>query len=90
MLEKKTIISEDVLDGISGGAASPGAAMVCTAAAPLYGSNPAGYHFRSAADTSGTVQPGAVVKIFEYGAKYCKVVSNGKVGWVETVFLANK
>ena len=77
------------LDGVSGGVASPGAGMVCMAAAPLYKSNPAGNQFRSQADILDTVQPGATVKLFEYGAQYCKVICNGKIGWIETDLLAN-
>ena len=90
MIEEKTALGEDVLGSISGGAASPGAAMVCTSAAPLYASNPAGNHFRSTVSALGTLQPGSTVKLYEYGAQYCKVISNGKIGWVETAVLANK
>ena len=90
MIEKKTALSDDELDSISGGAASPGAVMVCTSAAPLYASNPVGNHFRSAVNATDTVQPGSTVRLYEYGTQYCKVVCNGKIGWVETVFLANK
>ena len=90
MSEKKTLLSEEEMGSVSGGAASPGAVMVCTAAAPLYKSNPAGNHFRSTSDAFDTLQPGSVVKIYEYGTQYCKVVSNGKIGWVEASKLANK
>ena len=90
MIEKKTVLNEETADIISGGVAAPGAAMICTAATPLYASNPAGDHFRSTVNTTGTVQPGSVVKLFEYGAKYCKIISDGKVGWIETAFLTNK
>ena len=90
MIEKKTTLTDDELDSVSGGAASPGAVMVCTSAAPLYTSNPAGNHFRSAVNATDTVQPGSTVRLYEYGTQYCKVVCNGKIGWVETAFLANK
>ena len=87
MNEKKTTLTDDALDGISGGAASAGATMVCTAAAPFYSSNPAGNHFRSTVSAQDTVQPGSTVRLFEYGPKYCKIICNGKIGWVETAFL---
>ena len=89
MLKDKMISNEELSD-ITGGAATPGAVMICTMAAPLYKSNPVGGQFRSQASVIDTVQPGAIVKLYEYGTKYCKVVSNGIIGWVETAFLANK
>lgn len=89
MLEKKSALSDDALDSVSGGAASPGAVMVCTTAAPLYTSNPVGNHFRSTVNASDALQPGSLVKIYEYGARYCKVICSGKIGWVETACLAN-
>ena len=90
MIEKKTALTEDELSSISGGVSTPGAAMVCTVPAALYSSNPAGSHFRSTSGTLDTVQPGAVARLYEYGTQYCKVVCNGKVGWIETAALANK
>ncbi|MBQ7692566.1 MAG: hypothetical protein IJT29_03035 [Oscillospiraceae bacterium] len=90
MNEKKTALNADELGSISGGVASPGAVMVCTAAAPLYESNPLGNHFRSTTQATDNVQPGTSVKLYEYGTRYCKVICNGKVGWIETAFLANK
>ena len=89
MLKDKMISSEELSD-ITGGAAAPGAVMVCTMAAPLYKSNPVGGQFRSEVGIVDKLQPGAIVKLYEYGTKYCKVVSNGIIGWVETAFLANK
>ena len=41
MLKDKMISNEELSD-ITGGAATPGAVMVCTMAAPLYKSNPVG------------------------------------------------
>ena len=88
MKEEKIVLPDDELNSVSGGAASPGAVIVCKTAAPLYSSNPAGNNFRSTAGTAGTVPPNATVRLYEYGTKYCKVISDGKVGWVETASLA--
>lgn len=87
MIEQKTALSDEELGFVSGGAASPGTAMLCKAVTPLYGNNPAGTHYRSVSNTIGTLSPGSVVKLFEYGPKYCKVIGNGQVGWVETASL---
>ncbi len=89
MSEKKNALTDEELDGVSGGVTSPGAGMVCMAAAPLYKSNPAGNQFRSKAEVVDNVEPGATVKLFEYGRQYCKVICNGKIGWIETDHLAN-
>lgn len=86
-MEQKFALSEEELSGVSGGVASPGAVMACKTIATLYKNNPAGTHFRSAANTLGTLQPGTTVKLFAYGPQYSKVVGNGQVGWVETASL---
>ena len=83
-------LSDSELDGISGGVASPGATMICIVNAPMYKSNPAGNHFRSASDTVENVVSGTLVKVYEYGAKYCKVVCGGKIGWIETALLGKQ
>ena len=88
MTEKKTVLPDDVLDSVSGGVASPGAMIVCKASAPLYKSSPAGNHDRSTPNILGTVPPNSTVRLYEYGMQYCKVISDGKVGWVETASLA--
>jgi hypothetical protein len=82
-------LKDSELDGVSGGVMSPGAAMICMVNAPLYKANPAGNHFRSASEALEHVAGGTPVKIYEYGAKYCKVVCGGKIGWIETDLLAN-
>ena len=83
-------LDDQLLDTVGGGTAVPGSMMVCVANAPLYTANPAGNQNRSAAGIADTVPAGTSVKLFEYGAKYSKVIANGKVGWIETALLADK
>lgn len=83
-------LENEVLDVVTGGAAKPGSVMVCTANAPLYEGNPAGSNYRSTAVPKDTVPAGMTVKLYEYGAKYSKVIANGNIGWIETAFLASK
>ena len=91
MTDNKNMIplEEDFLDAVSGGTAAQGGVMVCTANAPLYAGNPAGNFYRSTTPAEGTVPAGTQVKLFEHGAKYSRVIANGKVGWVETALLAD-
>lgn len=86
-MEKKTTLPDDALDSVSGGAAANGTVITCKNTAPLYGSNPAGNQNRSTTNIIGTVQPNAEVRLYEYGKSYCKVISQGKIGWVETSVL---
>lgn len=83
-------LDDQLLDTVGGGTAVPGSMMVCVANAPLYTANPAGNQKRSATGIVDTVPAGMSVKLFEYGAKYSKVIANGKVGWIETALLTGK
>ena len=80
-------LKDSELDGVTGGAMSAGETMICIANALLYKNNPAGNHFRSASEALEHVAGGTPVKLYEYGAKYCKVVCGGKIGWIETAML---
>jgi len=87
---KNNALRDNDLENVSGGAVNPGAVMVCVSNAPIYGSNPAGNHFRTTVKPADTIPAGSTVKVFEYGTQYSRVVSNGKTGWIETALLANK
>ncbi len=80
-------LSDNALDDVSGGAAAPGSVVKCKATSPLYDSNPAGLHNRSAANSKCTVTPNASVRLYEYGPQFCKVIYEGKIGWIETANL---
>ena len=34
-----------------------------------------------------TVEPNADVKLYEFGQQFCKVIYQGKIGWIETANL---
>ena len=88
--KKMRAFSDSELEDVTGGAMSAGETMICIANTPLYKSNPAGNHFRSASEALEHIVSGTPVKLYEYGAKYCKVICSGKIGWIETALLGKQ
>ena len=86
-MENITKLSDNALDHVSGGAAVPGSVVKCKATSPLYDANPAGFNNRSSSNMLCTVEPNADVKLYEYGQQFCKVIYQGKIGWIETANL---
>ena len=86
-MENKINLSDSALDHVSGGAAAPGSVVKCKATSPLFSTNPAGFNNRSSSNTLCTVEPNADVKLYEFGQQFCKVIYQGKIGWIETANL---